>query len=90
MRVGLFAGWWPTYPVAHICLRLADVGPLPKAAITKLAAVLSSKGVICLSRAPFDSAQGRLQRAVYGLINLPSPLPRAAPYQKRVARETGS
>jgi len=23
-------GWWPTSPVAHICLLLADVGPLPK------------------------------------------------------------
>ena len=27
-------GWWPAYPVAHICLLLADVGLLPSACHT--------------------------------------------------------
>jgi len=30
--VNLHFGWWPTYPVAHICLPLANVGLCPQLA----------------------------------------------------------
>jgi len=43
-----FGGWWPAYPVAHVCLLLADVGLLPNAVIATPAAVAA----MCFSAWP--------------------------------------
>ena len=58
---------WPTLPVSHICLPLADVRPFAKAANTNY--LQSPKGAICLSRAR--------EHAVRAIARILDPLQRA-------------